>query len=354
MIRPCLALIVAAASAAALASGTGAAAEAPGGGALADALHVFARRAHVSILFRPEIVSGLKPADRARPARPIVSPRAGSPGAPAPAVSPEATLAAMLRGTGLVARRIAPRTYVIERSLQPPLQSPIARSPARAALPEPPAPIVVTALRRPTLLLETPLSMVAIDGQEWRDLGGRSNADVAKLAPSLALSPAGAGLDRMSMRGVFSAGEPSVGLYYGTMPVSGPSGSTSDPGMMTPNLLLADVDRIEVLRGPQGTLYGAGSLAGTVRILFRQPDLDRNGGSAEASLSSTRGGGEGFDTQAVANLVLEPGRLAVRAVAYRRREAGFADNEALGLSNIGRRDDTGGRISLKWQPVEDW
>ncbi|AIT82290.1 TonB-dependent receptor domain-containing protein [Novosphingobium pentaromativorans] len=312
---------------------------ATGQASLAEALQALARRGHLSILFRPETVSGL---------------RAGKPGKPS---KPEAALDEMLRGTGLRARRIAPRTFVIERIE-------VAKSEGGTDASAPPAErhvqtaapssIIVTALRRPTLLLDTPVSMIAIEGQQWSELAGRTNADVARLAPSLAITSQGAGLDRLSLRGVISAGEPSVGLYYGNAPVLGPSGSTSDPGLMTPNLLLIDVDRIEVLRGPQGTLYGAGSLAGTMRVLFRQPELDRYSANLDGSVSSTRGGGNGFDASSVINLALLPGRAALRAVAYRRREAGFVDNVALGLANIGNRDDAGARLAVKWEPDPDW
>ena len=306
---------------------------------LADALQALARRGHLSILFRPETVSGITAEQ------------------PGKSVSPEAGLEAMLRGTGLRAKRIAPRSFVIERVEQGKAES-IGHASTieveRAGHPSVPSSIVVTALRRPTLLLDTPVSMVVLGGDEWRRFAGRTNADVVKLAPSLAISSPGSGLDRMSLRGVFSAGEPSVGLYYGNVPVLGPSGSSSDPGLMTPNLLLVDVERIEVLRGPQGTLYGAGSLAGTMRVLFRQPELDANSGSVDASVSLVEGGGTGFDASTVVNMVVAPDRAALRAVAYRRREAGFVDNVPLRKSDIGTRDDVGARLSLMWEPEVDW
>ncbi|CCA90333.1 TonB-dependent receptor domain-containing protein [Novosphingobium sp. PP1Y] len=312
---------------------------ATGRASLAEALQSLARRGHLSILFRPETVSGLQVAKPGKPR------------------NPEAALDELLRGTGLRARRIAPRTFIIERievaKFKGPGEASVSSGERPAHVP-PPSSIIVTALRRPTLLLDTPVSMIAIDGQEWSELAGRTNADVARLAPSLTITSQGAGLDRLSLRGVISAGEPSVGLYYGNVPVLGPSGSTSDPGLMTPNLLLIDVDRIEVLRGPQGTLYGAGSLAGTMRVLFRQPDLDAYSVDVDGSVSSTKGGGVGFDASSAINLPLVPGRAALRAVTYRRREAGFVDNVALGLVNIGKRDDAGARLAVKWEPDPDW
>jgi iron complex outermembrane receptor protein len=76
------------------------------------------------------------------------------------------------------------------------------------------------------------------------------------------------------LRGVYGAGEATTGLYYDETPMTGPVGTTADPGVMAPELALVDVDRIELLRGPQGTLYGSGSMGGALRILFKRPDLD--------------------------------------------------------------------------------
>jgi outer membrane receptor protein involved in Fe transport len=295
---------------------------------LADALQSLAARSGISILFRSAEVAG-------RRARSGVLPR-----------DPQAALSALLQGTGLRARPVGNRSYLVERIPAMPRDT--------DAPPAPPpsgevAPIVVTALRRPTLLEQTPASLIVIPSTQMASANARQLSDVAAMAPSLASTSAGNGLDRLSMRGIYGSGEASVGLYYGNAPVAGPAGSTSDPGFMTPNLLLVDIDRVEVLRGPQGTLYGAGSLAGTVRILFAQPDLDRWSAAAEA-----QAGDDGHFASFVVNAPLIVQRIAARAVLYGRRQDGVIDNIRLDRQNIDMRRDTGGRLSIKALPAEGW
>jgi outer membrane receptor protein involved in Fe transport len=139
-------------------------------------------------------------------------------------------------------------------------------------------------------LTDTPISLVAVRGEDLMHDQATSLEGLARLAPSLTVTSSGPGFNRLTMRGAYAAGEATVALYYGNVPVAGPGGSTSDPGLMTPDLVLADVDRVEVLRGPQGTLYGTSSLAGTVRVLFNGPQLDQRTLGLDSSASTTRSG----------------------------------------------------------------
>lgn len=254
----------------------------------------------------------------------------------------------VLAGSGLGFRFTGVRTILVEPL--PHRSAPTLPLPATIGAND----IMVTAMRRPTLLADTPVSMVAVTGIELERARVTGLEGLAALAPSLAISNLGSGLNRLSLRGAYAAGEPTVGLYYGNVPVAGPSGSTSDPSLMTPNLMLIDIDRVEVLRGPQGTLYGSGSLAGTVRVLFRPPDLEKTTLTTEASGAATKGGSDSDSFSAVANLPLVRGTLAVRAVAYREVRGGVLDNVSLGLSNIDKETRTGGRIALRWQLDPDW
>ncbi|MDE1916994.1 MAG: TonB-dependent receptor [Sphingomonadales bacterium] len=303
------------------------------GGSLADALRQIGRETQTTILFSPALLAGR--------------------GAGHQQVKGDA--AAMLRhllaGTGLRVRIISAHALLIEAA---PPRAP--RPPAPVLLPATMSPgdIMVTAMRRPTRLADTPVSMIAVPGDELERSRATGIQALAALAPSLTLTAMGSGMNRLSLRGVYAAGEPTVGLYYGNVPVAGPGGSTTDPGLMTPDLMLVDIDRVEVLRGPQGTLFGTNSLAGTVRILFKPPDLARHEGVVTASAALTEGGGPGASLTAVANLPLRTDQLALRAVAWHETRGGVIDNPGLGRANIDRQTRSGGRLALRWQAAPQW
>jgi outer membrane receptor protein involved in Fe transport len=301
-----------------------------GGGSLADALHLVARKTATGIMFEAGDTVGHD--------------------VPAMLLDGDVrvVLDRLLRGSGLRYRFVGAHTILVERIPK--------------ALPRPPTPlsamapgdILVTAMRRPTRLADTPVSMVAVTGIELERAGATSLSALAALAPSLTMTNLGSGLNRLSLRGSYAAGEPTVGLYYGNVPVAGPSGSTSDPSVMTPDLALVDIERVEVLRGPQGTLYGSGSLAGTVRILFRHPELASSRTVVELSGAGTRGGAASGSASAIINRPLISGKLGWRVVAYRDVRGGVIDNVQLRQSNVDRQVRTGVRAALRWQWSPDW
>jgi len=300
---------------------------------LGEALHALALHARVSIVFRSDIVAG----------RRIGPQRLRG--------TPEAMAAILLRGTGLRLRRLTPASYVIERG---PTPEPVSEEPQRVDNPEPAQPIVVTALRRPTLLDDTPVSMVALGGAQLDNRRARRIIDLTRLAPSLTATSNNPGFERLSLRGVYAAGEATVGVYYGNAAVTGPGGSSADPGLMTPSLLLVDVDQVEVLRGPQGTLFGAGSLAGTVRILFRRPELTHRTNHTALEVSVQKGGATSAFLSSVVNLPFAQGKAAVRLIAYRRHVGGRIDEAMLDRTDVDRWDETGARLALRWQPDDNW
>ncbi len=141
--------------------------------------------------------------------------------------------------------------------------------------------IVVTAQKRATALQEVPFSIAAVTNEDLEQSGATNIVDVARNIPGLYITDLGPGQSQVAIRGI-SAGQvvrdqpgvkESVGIYLDESPIS--------VALFTPDLDLYDLDRIEVLRGPQGTLYGAGSDAGTVRYITAQPDIGTFGGSAE-------------------------------------------------------------------------
>jgi iron complex outermembrane receptor protein len=184
----------------------------------------------------------------------------------------ETALQRLLAGSGLTVR-LEGRSFLIVPAMRP-AETPAAET--AAALPSPPVAIdsvVVTALKRSSLIQQTPISMTVVSGEQVSRLGVLDLEKAAPLLPGLKLVSTAFGR-RLVLRGVYGAGEATTGLYYDETPMTGPVGTTADPGVMAPELALVDVDRIELLRGPQGTLYGSGAMGGALRILFKRPDLD--------------------------------------------------------------------------------
>ncbi|MDI1295166.1 MAG: TonB-dependent receptor, partial [bacterium] len=120
-----------------------------------------------------------------------------------------------------------------------------------------------------------------------------------------------------------------------------------------PDLRLIDVDRVEILKGPQGPLYGAGALGGIYHIVTRRPDLDQQMFSTRLSTEVVQHGGIGEGVEGVVNVPLIDDRLAMRAVGYRFLNAGWIDNVD-GRKGSNSAKTAGLRLDLRWRPVDDW
>lgn len=212
------------------------------------------------------------------------------------------------------------------------------------------ADIIVTASKRETRLQETPASITALSGNLLQSASITGVNDLAKAVPGLTVNDGGAGQRRITLRGVRSAGEAQVGIYYDEAPVASPPGTTSDAGGNQSDFNLFDVDRVEVLRGPQGTLYGASSMGGTLRVIYRKPDF-RFGGSAEVSANSVAHGGLGYNLNAELNVPIVNDLLAVRGVYYHRYQDGWIDNPTLHLTDLNTERTDGGRLIARLTPA---
>jgi outer membrane receptor protein involved in Fe transport len=212
--------------------------------------------------------------------------------------------------------------------------------------------VVVTALKRNTRLQDTPMSMLAVSGESLHDRGIDNVADLLRTTPGLSLVDQGAGQKRLVIRGVQSAGEAQTGLYYDETPVSaGTPSTTNDAGQRSPELRLFDVERIEVLRGPQGTLYGSGSMGGTVRVLFNKPGYEY-AASIDSSFESTEDGDTGYQVNAMLNAPLVGEQLAARSVFYYRDRGGYVDNVTLARQDVNSELSRGGRVLVRYQPSD--
>lgn len=211
--------------------------------------------------------------------------------------------------------------------------------------------IVVTALKRSTNLQDTPISISAVTGAALANSGVQSIADLNSSVPSLTFEDGGPSNRRVVIRGIRAAGEPTVGTYYDETPVTGSIGAGNDSGGSTPELRLFDVERVEVLRGPQGTLYGSGSMGGTLRVIYQKPTFNTEG-AVDASLSDTRYGGLNYEGSAMVNVPIVDDKVAVRAVGFYRNANGYIDNTTLNIKNINDNKSYGGRFLLRLQPTE--
>ncbi|MBX3693945.1 MAG: TonB-dependent receptor [Steroidobacteraceae bacterium] len=212
--------------------------------------------------------------------------------------------------------------------------------------------VVVTAQKRSESLQDVPFSVVAVTSENMQRSGSSNIVDLARNVPGLAITDLGPGQSQVAIRGI-SAGQvvrdqagvkESVGIYLDESPIS--------VALFTPDLDLFDLERFEVLRGPQGTLFGAGSSSGTVRYITAQPKL----GTMEGALQL--GGHEGTDSdfggsiKAAVNLPLGD-KVALRATGYYDELAGFIDSYYPGRGvrrDVNGGEKTGGRLALLFAP----
>jgi len=189
--------------------------------------------------------------------------------------------------------------------------------------------IVVTAEKRESTVIKTPISLTAVSGKELQEQGITSFATLAQEIPGISMKTAGPGQTEFEMRGLASSGgeSPTVGFYLDDTPVTPPAGASNGKVVIDPNLY--DLNRVEVLRGPQGTLYGAGSMGGTIKLLTNQPDAKAFAASAEALASDTQGGSFNRGVNAMLNLPVISDKVALRLVATDEYRSGWIDRIVL-------------------------
>ncbi|KAF1718402.1 hypothetical protein CSC74_05910 [Pseudoxanthomonas yeongjuensis] len=211
------------------------------------------------------------------------------------------------------------------------------------------ATLVVTARKRDERLIDVPLALSAVSGERMETLGMENAAEVARLTPGVASVDAGGGFTQLQIRGVSSSiGGNDNGYYLDDVAFTG----LTVP--WHPDTRAFDLDRIEILKGPQGTLFGEGSLGGTIRILTHAPELDRFAAKAELGYASTQGGEAGSSSKAMANVPLVRDRLALRVVATQETLPGWIDDPASGRRDVNRQDDATRRARLRWSPGDHW
>ena len=213
--------------------------------------------------------------------------------------------------------------------------------------------VVVTAQKRSERLLNVAAPVTALSAAELIRSGAVKLEDYAAKVPGLNLISDRTGETQIVLRGV-TTGSPvssTVATYVDDTPY-GSSTSAALGGWLQPDLDPSDIQRVEVLRGPQGTLYGASALGGLIKYVTKQPSLTDVGGRVEFDGSTVDHGGDGYGVRGMLNVPLAADTLALRVSAYDRRDPGYIDNPQLGLSNVNATQVDGGRASLLWKPTD--
>jgi iron complex outermembrane receptor protein len=214
--------------------------------------------------------------------------------------------------------------------------------------------IVVTATRREESALQVPASLTVLGGDMLDQLGAKSIQDYAPLVPGLQVAEVEPGYSLQVLRGIttgINATGATVATYLDDTPTTGTSvsslGSTS-----TPDPDLFDMQRIEVLKGPQGTLYGASSMGGLIKYVTNPPNLTKFEGKVEAGYEGVPGGSTGNSVRALVNVPLLSDVLAVRADGFRIAYPGYIDNVFRNERDVNTALSVGGRVSVLWKPVD--
>ena len=214
--------------------------------------------------------------------------------------------------------------------------------------------VVVTATKKSETLQNTPVGLTLITSKRIDALGIKDFNDYLQYVPSLQISSeGGTGLGVPIIRGLYSGPEQTtstVGIYVDDTPLT-PSSAGFPGTLVMPDPDLADVQYIEVLKGPQGTLYGASSLGGLIRIVTKNPSLSTFSGEAGVSGAAVEGGGDGYGVHAEVNIPLVSNELALRVSAFDRLDPGFMDNVLTHQSNVNTARIKGGAATLRFTPT---
>ena len=211
--------------------------------------------------------------------------------------------------------------------------------------------VIVTAQRRSSTVQKTTASISAVTGADLQARGIVSFSTLAQGTPGVSLKSEGPSQTEVEMRGMTSSGGNSatVGFYLDDVLLTGPANAQNGHSVIDPDLY--DLNRIEILRGPQGTLFGSGSMGGTVRLITNQPDLTGFHASGESILSGTQGGGFNHNDNLMVNIPLVDDKLALRIVGTENYRSGWTDRVVLNPFPL-VTDNGAVRGDVKDAPVE--
>jgi outer membrane receptor protein involved in Fe transport len=212
--------------------------------------------------------------------------------------------------------------------------------------------IIVTAQKREQNAQDVPISLVAVTGESIERQGISSLQELGNSIAGVTILAGNPGAMRLAIRGAsdLSSSNQSAsvnGFYLDETAMS------YVPGYM-PEVSLADIERVEVLRGPQGTLFGEGSVGGTLRVITRKPDSQKFFGRVKLGAYATSGGGEGYAAQINTNIPIVQDVLAVSVAGGYRNLPGWIDIPDINVKNSNTSKLSDGRFALRYTPSTDF
>ncbi|MEJ1965570.1 MAG: TonB-dependent receptor [Gammaproteobacteria bacterium] len=207
--------------------------------------------------------------------------------------------------------------------------------------------VIVTARKRPERRLDVPMAMTVVSGESLEMQGINPLSEVLQDVPSRSVIELGSGRDVVHARGVAtSLGANEIGYYLDDLPFTGTTVSVE------PDVRTWDISRVEVLRGPQGTLFGEGSVSGSVRVITRDPQFDEWDVAGGVQVSGARDGGSGHAYEGLVNVPLVENRLALRLSGSKENIPGWVDDVVTGQKDVNSQDIVASRARLLFQPTD--
>ena len=306
---------------------------------LESALTSCAQQAKIQIIVPHDLVAGI-----------------ASPGI-AGTLTAEHALRQLLRSAGLTYKMTGANTVTVIRADR--TQSPApAPPPARTQAPASPDPsalteIIVTAQKRSERLQDVPVPVTALSADTLSDSNQVRLQDYYASVPGLTVLPYDTnGTPTLAIRGITTGGftNPTVSITVDDVPYGSSTGLGG--GTPAPDIDPSDLARVEVLRGPQGTLYGASSIGGLLKYVTVDPSTEGFSGRVQADLNGIHNGeGLGYGFRAAANVPLSDS-WAVRASGFFRQDPGYVDDVLTGQNGINKGNAYGGRLSSLWRPLD--
>jgi iron complex outermembrane recepter protein len=215
--------------------------------------------------------------------------------------------------------------------------------------------VIVTAQKRVERLIDVPQSVSVLSAETLGSRGATQFRDFADTIPGVSFMSSAAGRTQVTLRGVTTGLDvsPTVGVYVDEVPYGSSTGFARG-GNLALDVGLFDLNRIEVLRGPQGTLYGASAMGGILKYVTREPDLTNSTAQLQAGFSGTKKGDANYDVAGSLNAPLVDGKVAVRASGYMTHDGGYVNNLALGENDVNNSDIYGGRVDFLFRPLENF
>ena len=212
--------------------------------------------------------------------------------------------------------------------------------------------IIVTAQKRQESALDIPVAVTAVSQETLLERGATNLSEISAFTPGLQVGSGRAGT-LLTIRGINSGNDPAAatGVVVDGAPI-GSSSAFAAGGSNAFDLDPSDIQRVEVLRGPQGTLYGASTLGGLVSYVTRRPSLSSIGGSLGSEVATTDGGDMSWLVRGAVDLPLVADQLAIRASGFYDHRGGFIDNRTVGGDNLNDTTRRGARVALFARPTE--